>query len=106
VHSSGCTPVRPTSGCFAQLIIRRRGHGRLRRGFGGGTERVGPRRLEAEAGAEAGVWVVPMHSWYHLTFDTEPELPVRAPPVTRVMTDFTACRWPATLDPHTDSVAQ
>jgi hypothetical protein len=31
---------------------------------------------------------------------------VRAPPVTRVMTDFAACRWPEFLDAHTDSVAR
>lgn len=40
---------------------------------------TGPRRLAVEAAkGGTGVWIVPMHSWYHLTFDTEPDLPVRA----------------------------
>lgn len=39
-------------------------------------------------------WIVPLFSWYHLSFDSEPELDDKYPPVTRAMTDFRACKWP------------
>lgn len=41
------------------------------------------------------VWVVPLQSWYHASFDTEPDLTVLdVPNPSRVMTDFAACKWP------------
>jgi len=64
-----------------------------------------PCRIRSSASEDA-VWVVPMLSWYHISFDTEPDLPdLRCPPVTRVMTDFSACRWPKGMSPLGEDVA-
>lgn len=41
------------------------------------------------------VWVVPLQSWYHASWDTEPDLTVLdVPNPNRMMTDFAACKWP------------
>lgn len=40
-------------------------------------------------------WVVPLQSWYHASWDTEPDLTILdVPSPSRVMTDFAACKWP------------
>jgi hypothetical protein len=39
------------------------------------------------------VWVVPMWSWYHASWDTEPDV-LGAIPIEKVMMDFHACHWP------------
>jgi hypothetical protein len=54
------------------------------------------------------VFVVPLYSWYHASFDTEPDLPaaVTAPIYAgRVSflerwSDFRFCKWPETLCPR------
>jgi len=64
-----------------------------------------PRLVGGGGGAGgSGVWVVPVLSWYHTCFDTEPDLG-DSPPVHQVMADFRCCRWPAPLDPLTTSLA-
>lgn len=40
------------------------------------------------------VWVVPLWSWYHASWDTEPDV-VGAIPIEKVMMDFHACHWTA-----------
>ncbi|KAK9811554.1 hypothetical protein WJX72_005803 [[Myrmecia] bisecta] len=40
-----------------------------------------------------GVWIVPILSWYHATFDREPDIPGAAD-VEKVMVDFQVCNWP------------
>ena len=53
------------------------------------------------------VWVVPLLSWHHASFDTEPDLTViDVPPVHKVMTDFQACKWPVGVDARGDDVAR
>ncbi|CEM23230.1 unnamed protein product [Vitrella brassicaformis CCMP3155] len=45
--------------------------------------------------SEGTIWVVPLLSWYHTDFDTEPDIPnLPLPPVEQVITDFATCRWP------------
>ena len=52
------------------------------------------------------VLLVPLLSWYHASFDTEPPVPLlEVPSPRRVMTDFAVCRWPAGVDDSTDDVA-
>lgn len=55
----------------------------------------------------APVLVVPLLSWYHAAFDTEPPVPfLDVPSARRVMTDFAACNWPPGVDDSTDDVAR
>eukprot|EP00038_Savillea_parva_P004054 m.133587 g.133587 ORF g.133587 m.133587 type:complete len:444 (+) comp11360_c1_seq2:247-1578(+) len=50
--------------------------------------------------------VVPLLSWYHSSWDTEPDIPgLPLPPVRLAATDFRRCKWPLPLDPLTDDVA-
>jgi len=72
------------------------------------------RWCEEEAGVDTRpalvggrVWVVPVLSWYHSSFDTEPDIEgwQGIPPVERVMRDFKRCAWPQPLsDAADDSV--
>jgi len=43
------------------------------------------------------VWVVPIYSWYHASWDREEDW-VGIPPATKVMADFRACKWPLPID--------
>ena len=53
------------------------------------------------------VLLVPLLSWYHASFDTEPPVPLlEVPSARRVMTDFAVCKWPAEVDDATDDVAR
>lgn len=51
-----------------------------------------------------GVWIVPLYSWYHASFDSEPDVP-GAVPVQKMMVDFKACSWPEHLDATGTSLA-
>lgn len=48
--------------------------------------KIGPVRLPG------GAWVVPLWSWYHASWDREPDVP-GAMPIEKVMMDFHACCW-------------
>ena len=39
-----------------------------------------------------GVWVVPLLSWYHASWDREPDVP-GATPIEKVMLDYHTCKW-------------
>lgn len=39
-----------------------------------------------------GVWIVPLWSWYHASFDKEPDIPGSLP-IEKIMMDFHACSW-------------
>ncbi|KAK2080575.1 hypothetical protein QBZ16_000429 [Prototheca wickerhamii] len=54
-----------------------------------------------------GVWVFPLLSWYHASWDREPDLP-GAIPIEKVMMDFHACTWTSVpgLRAGDDSVAR
>jgi hypothetical protein len=71
---------------------------------------LGVRTQPALVGAAPGatpLWVVPLLSWYHAEFDTEPELDVIAvPPCYAIMADFRACRWPEGVNARSDDVAR
>jgi hypothetical protein len=52
------------------------------------------------------VWVAPVLAWYHLSFDTEPDIAhTKVHPPNMVMSDFKLCKWPKGLDPLDESVA-
>ena len=54
------------------------------------------------------VWVVPVLSWYHLSFDTEPDIDLgdALQPAEKTMSDFFLCKWrEAGLDPLGEQVA-
>lgn len=71
-------------------------------------------RLCAECGVEtrpaiaAGAIIVPMLSWHHQSWDTEPEVEgwEGIPPAEVAMTDYHVSRWPPHLSMRTDSVAE
>jgi hypothetical protein len=70
----------------------------LTRGGGNGAEastcelRAALRKGAAEQG-ETGVWVVPILSWHHISFDTEPDIPgYNIPPIEKVSGLFALCR--------------
>eukprot|EP00041_Stephanoeca_diplocostata_P028344 m.801212 g.801212 ORF g.801212 m.801212 type:complete len:484 (-) comp23357_c1_seq7:720-2171(-) len=51
--------------------------------------------------------IVPLLSWYHTSWDTEPDIPdLSLPPVSLAAMDFRRCRWPSWLNPATESVAR
>lgn len=51
--------------------------------------------------------VVPLLSWYHESWDTEPDIPgLNLPPVRLAASDFRRCRWPAPLNPLDESLAK
>ncbi len=51
------------------------------------------------------VWIAPIFSWYHASWDREADWPGALPP-RKVMADFRACKWPDHLSPHDDSLAR
>lgn len=64
-----------------------------------------PRRF---GGAEAGrgVWVCPLLSFHHTSFDTEPDVQGwDVPSADECMLDYRECVWPRPLSMHDDSVA-
>ena len=50
------------------------------------------------------IWIVPLWSWYHASWDKEPDVP-NSIPITRVMMDFHACSWtsPPAAAAHLDA---
>lgn len=56
-----------------------------------------------------GLWVTPLLSWHHQSFDTEPDIDPkcwgRIPSVEKLVADFRRARWPEPLSPRDDSVA-
>lgn len=55
------------------------------------------------------VLIVPLLSWYHASFDKEPEiLDETLPPVEKMMSDFMLCKWPTGLTAleESDSIAR
>ena len=69
--------------------------------LGGG----GGGKTETETETAPAVWVVPVLSWYHASFDTEPDVGVDVLPPEEVMSDFKRCEWPEDMDPTTEDVA-
>ena len=57
---------------------------------------------------EGGVWIVPILSWHHQKFDSEPDITgwEGIPRVELCMTDYRACDWPAPLTQKDCSVAK
>jgi hypothetical protein len=59
--------------------------------------------------SERGLWVVPIFSWYHPSFDRERDIPPNVaaiPPIEKVFQDFRRCVWPSGLDPLQTHVAK
>ncbi len=57
-----------------------------------------------------GVWVIPILSFHHTSFDTEPHIDTTAwkgiPSARRVVADYRRTKWPQPLSLHDDSVAK
>ena len=56
----------------------------------------------------AELWVVPLHSWHHQSWDREPSIAgIKLPPLELCMSDYHNCQWPtaAMNDPKSDAVA-
>ncbi|KAI5072699.1 hypothetical protein GOP47_0012805 [Adiantum capillus-veneris] len=50
--------------------------------------------VEMQPKVVKGVGIVPLFSWYHQSFDKEPDIPgYRFPPLKFVCRDFQACKW-------------
>lgn len=68
---------------------------------------TGPMRIGSN---DKGLWVVPLLSWHHQSFDTEPDIDPdawgRIPSVERLVADYRRARWPSPLSPRDDSVAR
>ena len=64
--------------------------------------------VATEPAYAAGAIVVPLHSWYHASWDKEPEIIGwdGIPTAETTMMDFHLCKWPPELDPKTDSLAR
>lgn len=71
-----------------------------------GTIRVGSN----DGSKGKGLWVVPLLSWHHQSFDTEPDIDPEAwgriPSVERLIADYRRAKWPEPLSPRDDSVAR
>ncbi|GAQ86517.1 hypothetical protein KFL_002940030 [Klebsormidium nitens] len=76
-------------------------------GPGGSVSKGSSGRDSGVAEEEHGVWVVPILSWHHISFDTEPDIPgYNIPPIEKVAKDHKVCKWPAGWDARTESVAR
>ena len=66
------------------------------------------RRLLRGRSGERSVLVIPLLSWHHASFDTEPALTCWGglPTARQAMSDYHNCAWPAPLDDATESVAR
>jgi len=54
-----------------------------------------PARIPPPPGCKRGCWVVPLLSWYHGSFDHEPDIDyLDLPQPKHVVRDFTSCVWP------------
>ena len=57
-----------------------------------------------------GLWVTPLLSWHHQSFDTEPDIDPscwgRIPSVEKLVADYRRARWPEPLSPRDESVAR
>jgi hypothetical protein len=67
-----------------------------------------PCHVEDRAHPRGGkLWIVPLLSWHHASFDTETDITsLDAPPIEKLMRDFHSCRWPDYLNAMDESVAQ
>ena len=66
-----------------------------------------PTLLAGDTPGATPVLVVPLLSWHHASFDTEPDIDwLDIPPASKVMTDYVACSWPAGVDDRSDDVAR
>jgi len=56
----------------------------------------------------SSLWVIPLLSWHHSSFDTEPPIECWGgiPDATKVMSDYRRTAWPAPLSSRDDSVAR
>lgn len=53
------------------------------------------------------VWIVPLFSWHHQSFDTERDIEgVDIPPLEKVSMDYKVCKWPPPLGSAGDSLAR
>ncbi|KAL7482368.1 hypothetical protein ACHAW6_008042 [Cyclotella cf. meneghiniana] len=69
--------------------------------------RIGPVKVGSDYN-QSVLWVVPLLSWYHSSFDTEPPIECWGgiPLATKVVADYRKASWPEPLSPFDDSVAQ
>eukprot|EP00928_Gymnodinium_smaydae_P042732 TRINITY_DN28738_c0_g1_i1.p1 TRINITY_DN28738_c0_g1~~TRINITY_DN28738_c0_g1_i1.p1 ORF type:complete len:407 (+),score=63.38 TRINITY_DN28738_c0_g1_i1:143-1222(+) len=68
---------------------------------------TGARRIAAGESEQHGIWVCPLLSWHHQSFDTEPDLEGwEIPSAEQVMVDYHACRFPSPLSMLDESVAR
>lgn len=43
------------------------------------------------------VWIAPLHSWHHTSWDTEPDIPGVPGATPMTIADYAACRWPTSV---------
>ena len=73
LHCACCVTLPSTSTvCIASVALRR-------------AEQIG------------GLWIVPLLSWHHASFDREPEVPAARRHSLAAFADYGACRWPASI---------
>eukprot|EP00916_Digyalum_oweni_P021973 GHVL01036417.1.p1 GENE.GHVL01036417.1~~GHVL01036417.1.p1 ORF type:complete len:317 (+),score=45.92 GHVL01036417.1:98-1048(+) len=68
-----------------------------------------PQKIElpSNKGKTSSLWIVPIYSWHHKSFDTEPDLTeIIVPDVENVMSDYRHCKWPHGWDAKTDDLAR
>ena len=64
-------------------------------------------RVCTDSAGNGGVYLVPLLSWHHASWDTEPNIVVPPiPPLEHVCSDFHRCKWPDNLDQTTEAVAK
>jgi len=69
---------------------------------------VETRPAAVPVGSDSIVLVVPMYSWYHASFDTEPNLTgwEGAEPANKMAADFRMTKWPDSVSMQDESVAE
>lgn len=67
-----------------------------------------PRQVGADEDGAGGIWIVPLLSWHHQSFDTEPDITCweGIPTADQCMSDYRRCKWPSPLRQDDDSVAR
>jgi hypothetical protein len=73
---------------------------------------IGPVRIQSSMSESSALTIFPLYSWYHASFDTEPDITnskyiavEQAIPFDRKWGDFTLCSWPEELISSADFIS-
>lgn len=76
------------------------------------TQNINQVQMKLNQNQSEGIWIVPIQSWYHSSWDTEPDIThpdylqaQQVIPFFKMWSDFLMCSWPADLISHEDFIS-